>query len=313
MRFEIEKKRILITGASGFIGGNLIDTLKSVFEDVTIAVISRSQLPSDLGVHHYSGDITERDFVRKVVMDFKPNVVYHLAAHKERSRNINSIADSLNVNLMGTLNLYQALLDLDELELVVTIGTSDEYGACLSPYQETDIENPMSFYGFSKLCATKLSQFFHRVYEFPVVVLRPTIAYGPHQGMDMFIPSLIHSLIKEKSYNMTPGNQLRDFIYISDLVDVMIELMKAPKIYVGELFNVGSGKVYRIKEIAELVANQLNKEPFLNIGAIAYREHETMEYRTSVEKIKERMRWKPKVELKEGIRATIKYYSDNHE
>ena len=129
---------------------------------------------------------------------------------------------ALKVNLIGTLNLYQALLKVSSLESIVTLGTTDEYGESNPPFNESLKEIPSSNYGFSKLCVTKLSEFFNRNFKLPVVVLRPTIAYGPHQGQDMFIPSLIKTLLNNSKYKMTPGDQKRDFIFISDLIDAII-------------------------------------------------------------------------------------------
>ena len=173
-------KKILITGASGFIGTNLINKL--LRQGFNIAVLNRS---SNLKL----------DTVKQSVLDFQPNKVFHLAGYKERSSKVEDLSISLTVNLLGTLNLYQALLKITSVESIVTLGTTDEYGGNEPPFKEILKELPASAYGFSKFCATKLSEFFSRNFKLPIVVLRPTIAYGPHQGLEMFIPSLINSLI----------------------------------------------------------------------------------------------------------------------
>jgi UDP-glucose 4-epimerase len=303
-----EKKRILITGSSGFIGTNLLISLKS--QNYDIAVIDRSHNTKFENVTNYIGDICDYSFVEKTILDFQPNKVFHLAGYKNRSSNIEEVSLSLKVNLMGTLNLYQALTKVSTLESIITLGTTDEYGIHNSSFIESSIENPISPYGFGKLCGTQLAQFFNRSFNLPVIILRPTIAYGPYQANDMFIPSLISTLISNSDFKMTEGKQLRDFIYISDLVDAML-LISESQNYNGEIFNIGSGDSLKLREVASTIAKDLNKEHFLKIGSIPYRSNEVMKYMTSIDKVKNKFGWKPKIDFKKGIELTVKHYRDN--
>ena len=303
-----EKQKILITGSSGFIGTNLLFSLQS--QNYDIAVIDRSNNPNFKNVINYIGDICDYSFVEKTILDFQPNKVFHLAGYKNRSSNIEEVSLSLNVNLLGTLNLYQALTKISTIESIIAIGTSDEYGIQYSSFTESSIENPISAYGFSKLCGTQLAQFFNRSFNLPVIILRPTIAYGPHQANDMFIPSLINTLMSNSDFKMTEGKQLRDFIYISDLVDAML-LISESQSHNGEIFNIGSGDSLRLREVASIIAKDLNKELFLKIGSIPYRSNEVMKYRTSIDKVKNTFGWNPKINFKKGIELTVKHYRDN--
>lgn len=304
-----EKIRILITGASGFIGANLIERLQQT--NCLIAVINRSPNKNFEDLIQYVGNITDYVFVEKTIIEFNPNIVFHLAGLKERTSNVEDVFNSLNVNLLGTLNLYQALLKATALKSVVTLGTTDEYGDSLPPYDEELKELPVSSYGFSKLCATKLSEFFFRNYKLPVTVLRPTIAYGPHQGLEMFIPSLINTLVKDKVYKMTAGEQTRDFIYISDLISAML-IASESSAYLGQVFNIGSGQVIKIKDVAQLIAKHLNKVNLLKIGSFEYRKREIMHYHTNIAKAKYKMKWSPKIEFNHGLALTIDYYKTNN-
>jgi UDP-glucose 4-epimerase len=303
-----EKKKILITGSSGFIGTNLINTLKS--QNFDIAVINRSYNPNLKNVTKYVGDICDYSFVEKAILDFQPNKVFHLAGYKNRASNVEELSLSLKVNLMGTLNLYQALTKVSSVESIIALGTTDEYGIHNSSFIESSTENPISPYGFSKLCGTQLAQFFNRSFNLPVIILRPTIAYGPHQANDMFIPSLINTLMSNSDFKMTEGKQLRDFIYISDLVDAML-LISESQNYNGEIFNIGSGDSLKLREVASTIAIDLNKEHFLKIGSIPYRQNEVMKYKTCTDKINNTLGWFPKVSFKKGIELTVKHYRDN--
>lgn len=300
-------RKILITGAAGFIGSNLINTLLK--QECEIAVINRSFKEHNNPIKQYIGDITDYEFVLETVKDFQPTNIFHLAAYKERSARVEDIRTSLSINLTGTLNLYEALLNINCVSSVVTLGTTDEYGDSTSPYTENLKEKPSTAYGFSKLCVSKLSEFFFKNFDLPVTVFRPTIAYGPHQGMDMFIPSLINTLVKDNFYQMTKGEQIRDFIYISDLVDAMIFIDDKEK-FKGEIFNIGSGESIKIRTVAELIAKELDKNHLLKIGAIEYREREIMHYKTSIEKATKIMNWSPKISFEKGIKLTIEYYNN---
>ena len=301
-------KKILITGASGFIGSNLIARI--IKDECEVAVINRISENYKIPICEYIGDITDFNFMFKTINDFNPTNVFHLAAYKKRSSSVEDIRSSLNINLIGTLNLYQSLLKLKTLNSVITLGTIDEYGDCISPYSENIKEKPLSAYGFSKFCVTKLSEFFFNNFNLPITVLRPTIAYGPKQGMDMFIPSLINSLLNNKTYEMTPGNQIRDFIYVSDLIDAILNI-NYDKNSLGNIFNVGSGFSIKIKDVALIIAKSLGKEKFLKIGAINYRKEEVMDYNISIDKILNNSNWKPKTNFEEGLELTIKYFKSN--
>lgn len=298
-------KKILITGAAGFIGSNLINELLK--HECEIAVINRSSKNLKNSIKQYIGDITNYDFILNTVKDFNPTNIFHLAAFKERSSAIEDVRVSLKINLLGTLNLYEALLNLNCVSSVVTLGTTDEYGDCVSPYTENLKEKPFSAYGFSKLCVSKLSEFFFKNYNLPVTVLRPTIAYGPKQGMEMFIPSLINTLVKGEFYKMTKGEQIRDFIYISDLIDAMV--LVSEKELMGEIINIGSGESIKIKKVASLIAKELDAKHLLKIGSIEYREREIMNYKTSIEKAVKILNWSPEVSLEKGLKLTIEYYN----
>lgn len=304
----IKDKKVLITGSSGFIGTNLLNAIKG--ETLEIAVLDRSDNVQLDNVTKFVGDICDNSFVERAILKFQPNIVFHLAGYKNRSSNIEEVSESLKVNLIGTLNLYQALTKVTSVESIVTLGTTDEYGMNNSDFSESSVEKPISPYGFSKFCGTQLAQFFNRTFDLPVIVLRPTIAYGPYQANDMFIPSLITTLMSNRDFEMTEGYQLRDFIYISDLVDAMLLISENQNHY-GEVFNIGSGQSLMLREIASTIAKDLNMEQFLKIGTIPYRQNEVMRYKTSIDKIYRAFGWKSKVCFEKGIELTIRYYRDN--
>ena len=204
--------------------------------------------------------------------------------------------------------LYKALTKVTTVKSIITLGTTDEYGIHNLSFNESLIEYPISPYGFSKFCGTKLAQFFNRCFDLPIVILRPTIAYGPFQANDMFIPSLINSLILNRDFEMTEGNQLRDFIYISDfirgLLDVFVNYGQ------GEAVNIASGKSVSLKQVVKEICD-IQNIPFDKVIFDETKPQMLPVRLISIKKIENSIKFCPKVSLHQGLRTTIEWYAQN--
>lgn len=279
--------------------------------DNQIAVISRTKstvLPViSENIFEYIGDLNNYGFIKSVVDEFQPDLVFHLAANKERSRSIDIVRTAIDDNLISSLNLFQSLVGLKNLKSIITLGTIDEYGAASSPYLETASEMPNTAYGLSKLFVSDLALFFYRTQNLPITIIRPSLAYGPWQGTEMFIPSLLKSLLNGLDYKMTLGAQKRDFIYVSDLIEVILKLSVSGKGQ-GEIYNVGSGESIALSEVARLIAQKIGKYDNLKIGYLEYRKDEMMEYNVPISKISNLINWYPKISLDMGIDLVLEHY-----
>jgi UDP-glucose 4-epimerase len=296
-----ENTDILITGGSGFIGRKLAERLAALGGNVH-AMDLQPGINAATGVVFHKADITDPFKVAKTVAEINPEMIVHLAASLDRKWDIDTIHRSLDVNVGGLMNLFSALVKTGSARSVIVSGTAEEYGNNKTPFREDMRENPVSAYSFSKASATHLCQFITDVYDLPVTVLRPTIAYGPGQQGNMFLPSLITRLLQGKKFEMTLGEQTRDFLYIDDLIEayVLAGLKQRSGIY-----NIGAGKAYRIRYIAEKVGEMLDRRNLLSFGAIEYRKSEVMDYVVDCSKAKEELGWKPKTGIDEGLRRTI--------
>jgi UDP-glucose 4-epimerase len=301
MQGEYKNKRILITGGSGFIGGRLAERLRCQSQEVHLLDLKPPEKPD--GFFH-KGDLSDAPEVRKTVEKIEPDIVFHLAASLERKCDITSIKRSIDVNLGGMINLFAVLTELKTVPSLVVSGTAEEYGHNKTPYNEKMRENPVSAYSFSKVTATALCQMMHGLYGYPVAVLRPTVAYGPGQRGNMFIPALIGSLKENKKFEMTKGEQTRDFIYVEDLIDAYVSCAASRKMN-GQIYNIGSGKPYSIREIAEKIGDLMGKKGLIHFGGVEYRRSEIMSYYVDCSKAGEELGWKPKTSIDEGLRRTI--------
>jgi len=301
----LNNKRVLITGAYGFIGRYLMEALTS--QGARISVITQQSDQLSFAIKEYIGDLRDIDFVNSCVDQSDPEIIFHLAAFKERSSSIDAFIPAIETNLIGSLNLFAAANKVKSLKSIVVVGTAEEYGQNPCPFTEDMRESPVSAYSFSKLCMTHLCEVLNTLYNMPFVVVRPTLAYGPRQNTDMFLPALIKTLIEDKHFPMTPGMQTRDYVYITDLVDALI---RAAEYGQGDeqIFNIGSGQPVAIASLALVVEKALGKSGLVQIGTIDYRSGEIMEYFVDNSKAKAFLGWEPTVSLEEGLKTTIDFY-----
>ena len=212
-------------------------------------------------------------------------------------------------NLFGTLNLIEACVDKPYIQRFVAIGTCEEYGQVKPPFHEAMRESPVSAYSLSKASVTHLLQTFYRTHHFPAVVLRPSLAYGPGQSTDMFLPALIETLLIGKRFGMSAGEQTRDYVYRDDLIEAVLLASTRPEA-IGKVINVSSGVPVLLKEIARLTALTIDKdaENLLDIGKMDYRANEIMDYVAGYQLAENILGWRPRTTLHDGLTATVEYF-----
>lgn len=298
-------KRVLVTGATGFVGSHLLATLKVSGAEVT--VVTRKAFYSS-HVHRVSvGNIVDKNFIQQVIHECTPNIIFHLAGARDRTLDRDAFDHSMEVNLTGTLNLLFASIDAPRLERIVILGTGEEYGRNPAPFLEIMRESPISAYSFSKQCATHLSQLMHASFGVPVVILRPAVVYGPSQQSDMFLPALIQTLLRGEAFPMTQGDQTRDYIYVVDLVDAL--LLAGTRLNVdGEVINIASGRAIKIKQLVDCVEALLGGVQLAKRGALNYRTGESMDYWLDITKARQLLDWFPRTSLMEGLQQTITHF-----
>src|SRR5262249_38179665 len=146
---------------------------------------------------------------------------------------------------------------------------------------------------------------FHNLYRMPTVVVRPSLVYGPGQNIRFFIPQMIRDLLAGNVFNMTYGEQFRDFIYIDDVVEGLIEIYMHMNKLQGETVNICYGESIQLKELVLNASLLMESTSQINFGAIPYREREMMSYQVSNAKLRSKTTWKPRITLQEGLLRTI--------
>jgi len=312
---SIKNKRILLTGACGFIGSHLTRRLLDGGAEVHALVrndTDRFRLRDLIkNISLWYGDLRDYQSICSCISNSRPQIIFHLAALLNVKRDPALIEPMLETNMNGTLNLIRSVVrEQISLECFVNTGSAEEYGNGPVPFVEDQREIPVSPYSASKVAVTHFCQMLHRSMGLPTVTLRPFLVYGPNQDADMFIPSLIKHCLGIKDFPMTEGDQTREFAYIDDIVEAYILAAQHPRA-AGEVINVGSGIEYRIREVAEKIVSKMGNPIRLLIGVLPKRSGETEHFFCSNKKAKELLGWYPKITLDEGLEKTINWYKEN--
>ena len=305
-------KRVLVTGATGFLGSHVARNLiKKGFE---VGAIVRGQTNcyrlSDCldSITFYNGNLEDKKSVSKAFIEFAPEIVIHCAAYGVDYRQ-QDIFCLYKVNVACTLSLFVNAVN-SGVKRFIHAGSCFEYGSKDTPISENDRIEPLGGYGVSKAAATMFVLQYGRVSELPVVVLRPFGMYGPYEGMHRIVPHLIDSLLKNRRVDLTMGDQIRDYTYVEDVADAFVKLAAEEKFPAGEVLNVGSGVGISIRQLGTQIANLLGKTHLLNWGAIPYRLNEPKMLVSNSTKIYEMVGWRALTNLISGLNNTISYYKN---
>lgn len=313
LKSSLKNKRVLVTGATGFIGSHL--TRRLLKEGAEVHVLFRKnsnqfRIKDIIGnLIVWYADLTDYPSICSCIRDSRPQIVFHLATFRNVERNLELIDPMIDTNIKGTTNLLKAIINEKiAIECFINTGTCEEYGDAPVPFREDQREIPVSPYSTSKVAATYFCQMFYKIAGLPIITLRPFLTYGPFQEIDMFIPSLITHCIQRKDFPMTEGDQTREFNYVDDVVEAYL-LASICQDAIGEVINIGNGVEYKIRYMAEKIIEMMENPIKLLIGALPKRPGETKRFFCNNEKAKKLLGWLPKVNIEEGLKRTISWYN----
>ncbi len=298
---------ILVAGGSGFIGSNLIKDL--IFEG--FKVISISQNRSKIKKKIKNVTYLFQNLNTPIKKDLFSDEIDHIVNcsgyidHRDLTTGGKAVFDNHFGSIYYLVNLAIEL----EVKSLINIGSSDEYGQNKSPLKESIRESPLSPYALGKLTATHYLQKCYKQGFLNTVTLRPFLVFGEMQNKDRFLPYLIDNCLNNREFNVTKGEQLRDYLYIRDLNKAIIKTFGNHKAY-GEVINVASGVPISIKEVITYVQKIIGKgKPIF--GGINYRNGESMELYADIQKAKKILKWEPQHNFKESVINVIKWYKQH--
>ena len=288
---------ILVLGGTGFIGYHLIQRLASLGADITSLGLS---VENDISV-----DVCEHGKIKLALKSKKFNYVFNLSGYIDHSYFLRGGSKIISTHYYALINFLESL-DLSKLKSFIQIGSSDEYGSALAPQSESMREAPISPYSAGKVAATHFIQMLSKTENFPGIILRLFLVYGPRQRVKRFLPTLIISCLNGLTFPVSEGNQLRDFCYIDDVVNAML-LAGLSKQAFGEVINIASGLPIKIADVIAKVQVMIGKgHP--KFSEIPYRVGENMSLYADINKARKLLNWSPKIKFDEGLKKTIDWY-----
>lgn len=312
------RKRVLVTGAGGFIGSHLAERLVEVGTRVRALVHYRSDNAGGwLDQSRYRnefeivlGDVRDAESVHRAVRD--THIVFHLAALIGIPYSYHAPMSYIRTNIEGTANVLRAALE-SGVERVVQTSTSEVYGtAARVPIDEHHPLQGQSPYSASKIGADKMAEAFHRSFGLPVVVVRPFNTFGPRQSVRAIIPTIISQCLKTNAVSLGNLNPTRDFNFVTDIVDGFLKAAMVPEA-LGQTFNLGSGREISIGDLAHLIARLMGKTISVKADVQRVRPLSSEVGRLIADSTKARamLGWEPRISLEEGLEQTISWLQEN--
>ncbi|MBT0548824.1 GDP-mannose 4,6-dehydratase [Riemerella anatipestifer] len=340
----MEKKTYLVTGGSGFIGSHLVETLlknghfvinvdnfddfydykikikntlESVgvtinfdFENKNLDIIKLASLVNKGNYRFYYQDIRDKEGLEKIFKNHRPDVVVHLAALAGVRPSIESPLEYQEVNIKGTMNLWEVAKDLDVCKFVIASSSSVYGNNEKIPFSEEDnVDRPISPYAATKKCVEILGHTYHHLYGMDMVQLRFFTVYGPRQRPDLAIHKFA-KIIKENE--LVPfygdGNTARDYTFIDDIIDGIIKSIKYVEDNTGvyEIFNLGESEVVSLHKMLSTIEEELGVKATLN--KLPMQAGDVQKTNADIRKAQQKIGYAPTTNFQNGIKKFVEWF-----
>ena len=329
-----DKKRILITGGGGFIGGFLV---KRLLENNEISIVNidkcshvtdwhnLEKFSSFINYKFYKLDLSNYQETEKIVKDFKPNIIFHFAAESHVDNSIVYPIEFIRSNIIGTFNLLEAsknlIKDNEKFKknfLFYHISTDEVFGSAEREvlFDESSKYDPRSPYSATKASSDHLVSSWHHTFDIPIVITNCSNNFGPRQHPEKLIPKAIYnSFYNEKIPLYGNGLNIRDWLFVEDHIDAILMVARSGKI--GQKYCIGGSNQIRNRDLLELICSKMdkripNKAPHKRlITLVRDRPGHDKRYAINSSKIKNELGWFAKYDLDRGLDITVDWYLKN--
>ncbi|MHA6632085.1 NAD-dependent epimerase/dehydratase family protein [Pseudonocardia sichuanensis] len=291
-------RRVLVTGARGFIGRHLVDRL--VTAGVEVHATTRSAPPRQTGVRWSQVDLSDPEATAEVVGRSQPDVIVHLASRAEGGRGLELAVPMIHANLLSAVNVMIAGAAVPGCRLVLT-GSAEEHSNFGS------VRGARSPYAASKGAATTFATLFHDLADLPVVVLRLALVYGPDDpNRKRLVPYVIDSLLRGVPPRLSSGRRRIDWVFIDDVIDAVLAAATEPAA-LGRVLDVGSGTLVSIRDAASIIADVIGSEVTPAFGEIPDRlgDHDLV---ADPDLARRLLGWSARTDLRTGVERTVAWY-----
>jgi len=311
----MEIERVLLTGATGFIGKELLPKLlEKDYEVHTIEryVTGRYTLDQKDSIIKRYASLTDYNKVRAIVKEVQPNAVIHLAAISAVSFSYDNYIEVGEVNYLGSVNLAEACRqEANNFKQFIFAGTSEEYGlSILSKEEKLTEESPLipnSPYAVAKVAFDYYLRYMGMAYDFPYTILRPFNTYGRKDNKHFFIERTITQMLSQDKVYLGDPDAVRDWVYVDDHINAYLLALGNEKA-IKQVFNICTGKGYSTKETAELIAKLTSFKGEILWNQTPKRPLDAKVLIGDNSKAKKLLGYEPKYSLEEGLKRTIDYW-----
>lgn len=306
--------KVLVTGATGFIGANLVRRLHQEGCEVHITTRKNSNKWRLKGIlpklTDHLVDLREEEKLKRVVRRIKPNIIYHLANAGLYGGVSLSEKELIETNILGTVNLIKACANIDYTCFVNT-GSSSEYGTKNDPMKETDICQPVNMYGIVKLASTLYGNFAAKTCDEPIVCLRLFSPFGSYNDQSRLITYAIVNTLLNRPLELANPQAVRDFIFIEDVIDAYLKLIDLAPKFKGGIFNIGSGSQTSVATVVEKIIQFTNSNSSIRWHTIDSQAQDSPMWEADITKAVSCLDWRPSHSFDQGLKKTILWFKEN--
>lgn len=309
--------KLLLTGATGFIGKELVKKLTKDYEVHVLEryVTGRYSFDKSINVITHYATLTDFPAIKTVIKDIQPEYVVHLAAISPVSFSYDHYIEVTEANYVGTINLAETCYrEVPHFKQFIMAGTSEEYGMTLTnkdhKLSEESKLHPNSPYAVAKVASDLYLRYMYEAYNFPYTIMRPFNTYGRKDNSHFFIERTVTQMLKGTEVYLGDKNTIRDWVYVDDHVDAYMRAL-GNKNAIGETIQIASGKGYSTEETANLIAKMLKYNGKIIWGATPKRPLDARILIGDNTKAKKLLNWEPKYDLEQGLKLTINYWKSH--
>lgn len=300
-------KRVLVTGATGFLGEQCVRSLACAGAEV-LAVGRRTAASFGPDIRYRSMTLETWDGDAGWLQEFLPEYVLHLAFPPDKGWTADVEQEFAEV-IRGSISFLCHLTWLPATPTILVAGSVKEFGRSPSPYQPIQETVPTSPFGAAKACITAFAHYLRATRNIPVTVLRLPTIYGPGQAPSSLVDMACRTAVNGDVARVTGGDQVREFLYRDDAVDALLCGLELARQSDDAVLNIGSGEPVTVYDLVRMILDLAGSEAIIERGALPYRASEVMDMRVDSLQFRRLTGWTPRP-LREGLLATLKFYQE---
>jgi UDP-glucose 4-epimerase len=308
-------KRVVLTGATGFVGANLTRRLLREGHEVHLLLRANHNdwriqtIINDLNIHIVN--LNDVEGLTYTLSSIHPDWIFHLAAYGAYSsqKNLQQMAAT---NLLATANLVDVCCNLG-FEAFINTGSSSEYGYKDHAPSENEWIEPNSSYAVTKAAATHYCRFIAQSRQVNLATVRLYSVFGPYEEPTRLIPSLIVEGLEGKLPLLVNPDIARDYVFVDDISEAYLRLASSPSGVSTKVYNLGSGKQVSLREVVEITAQELHLSVNPVWGSMPDRQWDTSIWVANIENVRRDIRWQPEYSFTQGFQQTVNWFFSNPE